>query len=252
VGRDYFDVGPRERLFDSPSVIARVVRSTKYARRLVVSADDSFDLNERPLSWHWVVLRGDSDAVQINLLNEKGSVAELMVPYRRPVRPDSNLQSNRVDIGAFVHNGEYYSAPAFVTFFYLDNEIRVYGERKLIRSVTYTDPESGGNYVDPAIDLPKNWRDEYRYDEMHRLIGWTRYRGQQSQEFTADGALVIAKDSLGRAKQARTVRYVANGGRTKTPVLEQRPGEEILDYEYDSSDDRVGRVRGRAKVAARR
>ena len=39
-------------------------------------------------------------------------------------------------------------------------------------------------------------------------------------------------------------------GRLVSPVLEQRPGEEILDYEYDSTGDRVGRVRRRAKALA--
>src|SRR5262249_3375063 len=38
-------------------------------------------------------------------------------------------ESNRVDIGAFVHNGTYYSAPGFVTFSYLDNESRTYDDR---------------------------------------------------------------------------------------------------------------------------
>ena len=63
VGRDYFDVRPRERLFDTPSAIARVVKSTKYERRMVVSAEGSYDLNDRPLRFHWAVLRGEPDRI---------------------------------------------------------------------------------------------------------------------------------------------------------------------------------------------
>jgi len=80
------------------------------------------------LKHHWVVLRGDEERIQITPQNESGSVVEIAVSYhgRRPVAAGSKLESNRVDIGAFVHNGKYYSAPAFVTFFSLDHESRTY------------------------------------------------------------------------------------------------------------------------------
>jgi hypothetical protein len=56
-------------------------------------------------------------------------VAEITVPYqeRTPISEDPQLESNRIDIGVFVHNGAYYSPPAFVTFYTLDNEARTYG-----------------------------------------------------------------------------------------------------------------------------
>ncbi len=247
VGRDYFDAGPRERLFNSQAVIARIVRSTQYSRRMVVSAEASYDLNGHPLKWHWAVLRGDADGIEIRPMNETGSVVELVVPYheRRPISPGSKMESNRVDIGVFVHNGEYYSAPGFVTFYYLDNETRVYDEKKRIQSVTYTDREAGGNYVDPTIDLPKDWRDEYRYDNDGQLIGWTRHRGARSEEFTADGAKVIRRDDLDRAVEARTVDYIVASRSPKPPLLKQRLGDTILYYEYASQQDRLGRVRER-------
>ena len=47
VGRDYFDVGPRERLFDTPCAIARIVKSTKYEHRMVVSAEGSKDMRKQ-------------------------------------------------------------------------------------------------------------------------------------------------------------------------------------------------------------
>ena len=63
-GRDYFDIRSREQLFDTPCAIARVVKSTKYSRRMVVSAIGSKDLNDKPLTFHWKVLRGDASRIR--------------------------------------------------------------------------------------------------------------------------------------------------------------------------------------------
>jgi hypothetical protein len=79
-GQDYFDVAPDEKLFDTPAAIARVSRSTQYMQHMIVSAEASFDLNHRPLTWHWRVLRGDADRIKITPLNNDGSVVELQVP----------------------------------------------------------------------------------------------------------------------------------------------------------------------------
>ena len=224
LGRDYFDLGPRERLFDTPCAIARVVKSTKYLRRMVISAEASKDLHGKPLEYHWVVLRGDADRIQINKLDEAGARAELLVPYheRRPVAPGAKLESNRVDIGVFVHNGDYYSAPAFVCFLYLDNEKRVYDDRQRIEVVDYTDPAVRGNYVDPLLDLPKDWRDEYRYGEDGQLLGWTRIRGPKHEDFTAEGLLVLEKDDQGRPVKTSKVRYLPERRPKGTAVLKQQ------------------------------
>jgi hypothetical protein len=139
-GRDYFELpGVTERLADTPAVIARVWRGKERRRRLVVSAADSFDLNKKPLTWTWVVLRGDDKQIQIMPRNEEGSEVEIVVPYhpRRPVTPGSSLESNRVDIGVFAHNGTYHSAPGFITYFTLDNESRAYDEQGRILEIAY-------------------------------------------------------------------------------------------------------------------
>lgn len=224
VGRDYFDVGPREKLFDTPCAIARVVKATKYVRRMVVSAEASKDLHGKPLSYHWVVLRGDAERIRINKLEPSGARVELLVPYheRRPTAAGAELESNRVDIGAFVHNGDYYSAPGFISFTYLDNEKRTYDGQQRITVVDYTDPAAAGNYVDPQLDFRKDWRDEYRYGDDGKLLGWTRTRGQQREEFTPDGLLVMEKDATGRPTQTKAVRYVAKLQGDRAPVLEQQ------------------------------
>src|SRR5262249_26116461 len=134
-GKDYFEGGKSEKLFDTPAAIARIVRTPAHVRRIVVSAEESLDVNKKPLSFRWVVLRGDEKRIQIKPKNENSSVVELLVPYHeRSVIPDSSqkIESNRVDIGVFVNNGTYYSAPGFVTFFSLDSEARTYEGDRLI------------------------------------------------------------------------------------------------------------------------
>src|SRR5262245_51360395 len=59
-GRDFFEPeGLTERLADTEAVIARVWRGRDHTRRLLVSAADSRDVNDKKLSFRWVVLRGD-------------------------------------------------------------------------------------------------------------------------------------------------------------------------------------------------
>ncbi len=210
LGRDYFDYASREKLFDTPCAIARVVKSTKYQSRMVVSAEKSRDLKGKPITYHWKVLRGDADRIQIKPLNKEGSQVELLVPYhtRQPVTKGNPMESNRVDIGAVVSNGDYYSAPAFVSFTYLDNELRTYDKKQRIVAVDYTAESVQGNYVDPLIDLPKNWRDEYHYDAKGQLIGWTRIRKDSREEFTATGELILKRSEEGQIEKTTKVRYV--------------------------------------------
>jgi hypothetical protein len=220
---------------------------------MVVSAEESADLNGRELKYHWKVLRGDADRITIRPLNEEGSVVELLVPFhpKQKIGEWTELESNRVDIGCFVHNGLFYSAPAFVTFFTLANERRGYLGNEKISFVEYKDLTSGGEYVDPMIDVPKTWKDVYQYDDDENLIGWTRERGDRKEPFTTDGALVIERDALGRALRAQTVGYTAFRPNPKeAPVLKQVDGTEILHYAYDSPEDRVGRVVRREAVNA--
>jgi hypothetical protein len=149
-GRDFFEpAGLSERLGDSVSVIARVWRGAAYRRRLVVSAEGSLDVNDKALTFTWVVLRGDEKRIAIKPRNKAGSVVEITVAYheRRPVAPGSALESNRVDIGVFAHNGVHYSAPGFVTFFSLDSEGRTYDDKGRIAEIGYGMGENDLNLV---------------------------------------------------------------------------------------------------------
>jgi hypothetical protein len=139
LGRDYFDLPyMTEKLADTPSVIARIWRGKERERRLVVSAEDSLDLNKKPLTYRWVLLRGDPARAAIKPRGD-GSSAELVVTYqeRRPIAPGSAMESNRVDVGVFATNGVHYSAPAFITFYTLDRESRTYDDKGRILEIAH-------------------------------------------------------------------------------------------------------------------
>ena len=253
VGRDYFEAGEREHLFDTPCAIARIGRSTEYRRRMVVSARESVDLNHHPLTFKWVVLRGDESRISLKPLDDRGSRTELIVAWhpRRKIHPESAIESNRVDIGVFAHNGQNWSAPAFVTWYFLDNEDREYNDQGQILTVTYHGGNDKGNYTDPVIQSPKTWKDTYRHTDDGRLIGWTRTRSYRSaakaEQFTADGGLVIEKDDNGRPTTARSVQYVNRANGKNPPTLDQQLGDEIWHYTYADPDDQIGKITSREK-----
>ena len=153
-GRDYFEPLLTEALADSPCAIARVHRSSAAGRRFVLSADGSSDANHLPLTYHWVVLQGDPEKVKIQRRDKAGSSATIIIPYhdRAPIAPGDALESNRVDIAVFVHNGTHYSPPAFFSSFTLDSEARTYDSRGRILEIGCAMGESTIDVTDwPAL-----------------------------------------------------------------------------------------------------
>ena len=134
-----FDLGLSETLATTPGAIARVIRGPAYHKTMVVSAEHSFDVNMKPLKYHWVVLRGDPDKITINPFSD-GELAMVKVGYhdRRPISVGSAMASNRVDIGVFADNGTgIMSAPAFITFYTLDTERRIYDNEERLVEIDY-------------------------------------------------------------------------------------------------------------------
>ena len=222
-GVDYFHPRPGEVQFDTPAAISRIYRSHSYQRRMVVDATDSVDVNGLPLRFQWVVLQGDPDHVQIRPLNAAGSQAELMIGWHArasvPGRP--GMESNRVDVGVFALNGRSVSLPAFVSSYTLPNEKRVYNEQLQIQSIDYGDAEARGRYVDPLIEGTKSWKDEYHY-AGDTLTGWTRLRkGKPSEEFAADGRLIVKKDTQGNPVEWQTLSYEFDPAGQGVPSIEQ-------------------------------
>ena len=227
-GRDFFHPGSAEQLFDTPSAIARVFRTSAFQRRMVIDAAHSVDSAGRPLTFLWAVLQGDPDHVRIRTLNEKGSRAEVIIEWhdRAAIPRLPGMQTNRVDIGVFALNGATASLPAFVSSYTLANEKRTYNDRKLIESIDYGDTEFSRRYVDPVLDIPKKWRDDYHYDSGNVLLGWTRtVPGEPAREFSADGRLIVKQDNNGQPVEWRDVRYEAESinGQPPTCLLYTSP-----------------------------
>ncbi|EMI52472.1 tetratricopeptide repeat protein [Rhodopirellula sallentina] len=241
VGVNQFDT-LSEKLFDTPCSIARVARSLEYQRRMILSAEASEDLNGRELTWHWVVLRGDADKIQITPLGESGAKVELIVAHHEPfaIPGSPEMVTNRVEIGVFVHNGSHYSAPAFVSTYFPTSESRLYDEHKKIKSVRYRDYRKEKHYADPLIEPIKDWQDLFRYDEEQRLLGWTRLRNEERESFTADGGLVTERDDFGRPKTAKVVKYVVQNAKSAHPVVVPVATDTVMRYTYASDSDRIG------------
>lgn len=147
---DYFDSSRTEAFADTPGAIARLWRGGQATRRLVVSAESSLDANDRPLTFRWAVLRGDPRTVTVRPLNAAGSIVEIRArrPSRRAIRSGSSLLSSRIDVAAFVHNGTWWSAPAFVTWYSNDRELRTEDAEERLA-------ELANNAVTPFVHIPK-------------------------------------------------------------------------------------------------
>ena len=246
-GVDDFSTAVSETLFDTPSTIARVVRSTAYEKRMVISAEQTKPSAGQNLEYHWVVLNGDADRIKINPKNDAGSVVELVVPWheRRIVPENPETTTDRVEIGVFVHNGTYFSAPAFINFLYPPNQKRIYDEQQRIVSIDHNDPELTKRTLEERLFVQRDWKDIYNYNHKSQLVGWQRQRGNWVTHFTRHGAKVIDLDDQNRPIKARTVSYkleIDERGK-KTMVDFSTPDEKLLFYQYNGEEDQMGTVR---------
>lgn len=87
----YDSDGSNRRLFDTPASIARIYRDHDYTKWLVVSAEGSFDLNGRNLTYHWSVLRGDPGHVRILPQNPQSSVVRIEIDSQ----PEPTVESRQ-------------------------------------------------------------------------------------------------------------------------------------------------------------
>jgi hypothetical protein len=223
-GQDFFEPADyTEQHADTVAVVSRIWRGSAHRRRMVVSAEDSLDVNNKPLTFTWVVLRGDEKRIGIKPRNKRGSVAELTVSSheRRPVAPRSALESNRVDVGVFAHNGALHSAPGFVTFFSLDCEGRTYEEGKPVEigygmgqtELKVADPEklftglASDGLAERIFRLSKDQRARLRkYAEEYRPLGAVLARARNAlrqREADRDKAAMRAKAAEKRLAELR-------------------------------------------------
>lgn len=190
-GIDFFE-GPgneSEALSERGMAIARIFRGMARDREITVRAVRTREWAGRPLRIHWRLLRGDPGLVAIerSATAPEATIRARWHPDPIPVPGGPpGLSGRRVEIGVFADNGERYSPPCFVTFFFLPNERRVYDGQGRILETDYRFP---GAFTDVTLTSTKPWRDRYRYEEGGaRLLGWIREEeGKAPVEFTAEG-----------------------------------------------------------------
>ncbi len=94
-----------ERRFTTPCAVARTMPQPDAERRIRLDARSSRDADRRPLSWRWVRLRGEEEAVTIRPLDPDAACVEVAVRSPR----------QRIDVALFAWNGVHWSAPAVVS-----------------------------------------------------------------------------------------------------------------------------------------
>ncbi len=253
-GRDYFEpdgLAPTgERLADTPSAIARIIRAPELNRRIRVSASHSIDPRDRPLTFRWAILRGDPERITIETRRPNREEATITVAYheRRPIAPGSDLESNRVDIGVFaMAEGSIVSAPAFVTFTTLPNEHRSYAEDGRIMEIFYG-ARSDSLGVPPA-ESPRWDRLLERYDvpdtsvfdpatiaaltELARRTREQRTRLKEA-ESTRDRLVAAQREMVAATERRYAAAKAANGERGS-----ETSGAVLADAETNHLDAKI-------------
>jgi hypothetical protein len=213
--------GLSERLFDTPSAIARVWRGPAFRREITLSATPAGGA-AAVARWHWVLLRGDPSRVRVEPLGGGGrariaidwhDAAALAVPGR-PARAGL-----RVDVGviAGLADGQF-SAPAMLSVSFPRHEARDYGPgpdgAMRLRSVDH-DAAGRGQDFDPLLHWSAPWRDEMLWSAEGQLSGWQR------RATAPAGAAAAGRYDAAGNRDGRPVEYEMSGPPAQ-PVLRLR------------------------------
>jgi hypothetical protein len=161
---------PSEKLCDTPCVIGRVFRRWDRTMRMTVSASGSYDWMHRPLIYRWTLLQGDPKLVTIEP-SKDGSTAKLAINWhdRFPVEDGSTIETNRVDIGVFASTGEGWSAPAMISVYCPDNELRTYDQQNRLVDIHYAAGDTKIGYDTQAL-LPAEGIPPYQIQDWTACI----------------------------------------------------------------------------------
>lgn len=205
-GTDFFG-GSSEHQYDTPTSIARIWKGREYTKRLTVSAADSLDLNNRALTYHWAVVRGDPAHVRFTPRNAQRSEMDIEIDYHPETTIEGETRlTSLVVVGVFVDNGAYHSAPAFITSYTPNNEVREYeaGTNRLLKVTHNT------KYVYHGIAPRKSWQtDTYHYGPTTgQLTGWSRVKDGVTTAWTKEGYLVVTQGPQGQPLTVQRVGYI--------------------------------------------
>lgn len=245
-GIDFFDLGPSEVLGYTPACIARIHRGRAYQQRLVVDAGASYDLNKKKLTYTWVILRGDPAKIKIVPKKDDQSVVEITVAYhdRRPIAPGSPMESNRVDIGCFVHNDAHYSAPGFVTVHTLDREARAYNVNGMPLDIAHGMGEVDVRvadwdrlligvveeaYTQKILIVSAKQRDRLEELIVERKLVMLLFQIEQKQLKKAEAALAAAKSPAEKETAKKQLAEI------KTAIQERKKNDETRLNQKDAA-----------------
>lgn len=237
--QDFFSNLPDEQLGNTPSVIARLFLGLQKTRKMSVTAASTKDPNGKPLKYTWVLLQGDPAKVRLKPKGENGSECDIEVDWqtRRPVSAGSPMESNRVDIGVFAHNGARYSAPSFVTWFFPDCEDRIYDEKGRIRQVSYMNGDIDPQVTDWALFAEKasspegaqtlNLSETERDQVAKRIPLLTK---QSTILKTAQEELKPAWDGLNKARESKLAEAIKE---TTTALQKAQKSVQIAEKDWN-------------------
>jgi hypothetical protein len=191
--------GLSERMFTTPSAIARLWRGPQFERSLTVSADETRDPNGRALTFQWFVVTGDAGGVRIEPTGERGETARITLRWQDALNalsfpPDEIAQRrvSRVDIAVVADNGTSLSAPAMISVAFPTHQLRSYVEDgaggKRLASIDY-DAVTRAAPFDPVLFWSAPWVDTLEYDDAGQVTGIRRQEGQAVLHIGADGSV---------------------------------------------------------------
>ncbi len=107
-------------LFTTPSAAARVILQAGNGKTMTVSAANTVVPSGSQPTYHWRVLEGNPELIDIQPRNDTGSVAELSFKWhsRGPSLANPAVQTDRADVGIFVQIGDMVSAPAIISVYF--------------------------------------------------------------------------------------------------------------------------------------
>jgi len=225
-GWDFLSVNRSEQLFTTPGAIARVWRSFAGQRKMVISAGATKDPNGHPLTFEWVLLRGNPEKVDIAAIGPGDSQAEITVDWHSPpeLTGPGGIAGSRVEIAVIAHNGFYHSAPAFVSIALPPHQNRQYAGTGAQSRLWRVDYRKTGP-IDPLIWPVAPWDDRLAHGPEGQVTTMTRRRDGNLQPDTLrrlrDGSWQVL-GATGENSVARMVHKVM-GPPTAASRLEETP-----------------------------
>lgn len=208
-GMDYLARNLSEVIFTTPMVVARAWRSFDHDRRVTLrAAVDRPGDGARDVRFHWILLQGDPDRVQIRPRDDAGHVVDIDLAWhdRFPVRPGHPMTTPRVDIAAIADAGGALSAPAVFSVLFPTHQRRSYvpgpDGRRVLDTLRYDRPAEPGDYADPLVWPSAPWEDRLLRDGDGRLVRIER-------RMTDGGTTTLDATPTGWAEDVRSVTHVA-------------------------------------------